>query len=122
MAARDGAWTAAVTGRQNGSTTDNRPVPWLEVYRFSHLTSPCLPRGTHPPSSDHLSHANPSHHPEGAGALRPRDTGSLLQVSIQPIKDGLVPELTVLRLQDPVTFIGKNQEFGGNALALEGGE
>src|SRR5688572_20952672 len=37
----------------------------------------------------------------------------------QPLEDGLVPELAVLRLEHPMAFVGEVKELGGNPFALE---
>src|SRR5207249_939995 len=45
-----------------------------------------------------------------------------LQVLVEPSEDGLVPQPAVLRLQHPVAFVRKIEQFGGHAAALERGE
>jgi hypothetical protein len=35
----------------------------------------------------------------------------LVQILCQPIEKSFVPELTVLRLQHPVTLVGEEQQF-----------
>src|ERR1700688_2039104 len=51
-----------------------------------------------------------------------RPSSQLVQVSSQPIQESFVPELAVLRLSDPVAFIGENEQLGGHGLALQGRE
>src|SRR5207247_6010133 len=45
-----------------------------------------------------------------------------LGVPVDPVEYGLVPELTVLRLQDPMAFVGKIEELGRNSYPLQSGE
>src|ERR1051326_6434181 len=47
---------------------------------------------------------------------------SLFNPGIDPIQKGLVPQQAVLRLQDPVAFIGKEKELGRHFLQLQRGE
>src|SRR5439155_19935981 len=44
------------------------------------------------------------------------------QVLVEPSKDGLMPQPAVLRLQHPVPYVRKIEQFGGHAAALERGE
>jgi hypothetical protein len=46
----------------------------------------------------------------------------LFQPGIHPIVDCPVPELAILRLQYPVSFIGKVKHFGWYFQSLQGGE
>src|ERR1017187_9449846 len=45
-----------------------------------------------------------------------------LNPGIHPVDECLVPEYAVLRLQNPVAFIGEVQQFRRHFLQLQGGE
>src|SRR6185369_2793900 len=45
-----------------------------------------------------------------------------LQIFVEPVEHGVIPQLRVLRLQYPVTFVRKDQKFGVDAFLLHGGE
>src|SRR5579864_4388613 len=49
-------------------------------------------------------------------------SASLFRVGIDPVKEGLVPEQAVLRLEDPVAFVGENDQARRNLLHLQRGE
>src|SRR5260370_40871546 len=46
----------------------------------------------------------------------------LFNPEIHPIDECFVPENTVLRLENPVAFIGEDQKFRRHFLQLQGGE
>src|SRR5262245_37505568 len=48
--------------------------------------------------------------------------GVRLQPLIEPVEHGLVPKLAVLRLQNPVAFVGVVEQLRRHALALQGRE
>src|SRR5256712_6795231 len=50
---------------------------------------------------------------------RPKRWNLLLQVSSQPVLKSFVPEPAILRLADPVAFIGEDEQLGGHVLALQ---
>ena len=41
---------------------------------------------------------------------------------VDPIRDGLPPELGVLRFQDPVSLVGEVEHAAGDVETLQGGE
>jgi hypothetical protein len=52
-------------------------------------------------------------------ASRPAHARHLFQVKREPIEERFVPELRILRLKNPVSFIGENHELGRDLLALK---
>src|SRR5713101_9025401 len=57
--------------------------------------------------------------PPGSSQRTALSRGVLLQIGGQPAQHGLVPQLAVQRLQDPVALVGKQQQLRRHALALE---
>src|SRR5205807_3180127 len=51
--------------------------------------------------------------------LKKSALGIRLQILLEPTEHGLVPQLRVLRLQDPMAFVREVEELGVNIHALE---
>src|SRR5687768_7493127 len=60
--------------------------------------------------------------PSNAPDARRLTPDALFQPAIEPIPNGREPQLRVLRLQDPVTFVREVEQLRRDAAALEGGE